>query len=493
MEPSTILSVVVSLLVVVTCWVLLTGKTKENMPPGPPKLPIIGNIHQLDKQTPHRNLRNLARKYGPIMHLQLGQVSTVVISTPKLAQEILKIQDLCFANRPAATTPQIFFYKATSIGWANYGSYLREMKKIATLELFSTLKVKSFSYIRETELTRVFKFLDSCCGTPVNFREMTVELVNNIVSRATLGEVCKDRQYLVDSAFYMLKTFSAFNLFNYYPRLNFLNVITGKKAQWLKRHKELDIILQKLLEEHRSRPCSRADHEDLVDVLLRVKDSGDLEFPITDDNIKAIILEMLTAGTSSSSMTIEWAFCEMMRNPKIMKKAQSEVREVVKGNTITEADIQSMHYMKMVIKETMRLHCVPILLPRLNLKDCVVNGYDIPAKTTVLINAWACATDPNCWEHPDCFIPERFENSSITYSGTNFEFLPFGAGRRMCPGVNFGLATVEYAIANLLLHYDWKLPNDIKPHDIDMREFTRISTLPIHPLQIVPISVSGPN
>ncbi|MFS7946848.1 putative cytochrome P450 [Helianthus anomalus] len=167
---------------------------------------------------------------------------------------------------------------------------------------------------------------------------------------------------------------------------------------------------------------------------------------------------MLMAGTSSSSMTIEWAFCEMMRNPKIMKKAQSEVRAVVKGKTITEADIQRMHYMNLVVKETMRLHCVPILLPRVNPKDCVVNGYDIPAKTTVLINAWACATDPDSWESPESFIPERFENSLISHSGTHFEFLPFGAGRRMCPGLNFGLATVEYAIANLLHHYDWKLP-----------------------------------
>ncbi|KAJ0591074.1 putative cytochrome P450 [Helianthus annuus] len=493
MEPFIIFSIVASSLVLFTCWALITPKTRKNMPPGPPKLPIIGNIHQLEKQTPHRNLRNLARKYGPIMHLQLGQVSTVVISSPRLAHDILKIQDLSFADRPKATTPQIFFYNSTSIGWSCYGNYLREMKKIATLELFSTIKVRSFSYIRESELTRVFKFLDSCCGTVINFREMTVQMVNNIVSRATLGDVCKDREYLVDSAFFMLKTFSAFNLFNYYPRLDFLNVITGKKAQWLKMHNELDIILKKILEEHRSRQRSSQDHEDLVDVLIRVKDTGDLDFPITDDNIKAIILEMLMAGTSSSSMTIEWAFCEMMRNPKIMKKAQSEVRAVVKGKTITEADIQRMHYMKLVVKETMRLHCVPILLPRVNPKDCVVDGYDIPAKTTVLINAWACATDPDSWESPESFIPERFENSLISYSGTHFEFLPFGAGRRMCPGLNFGLATVEYAIASLLHRYDWKLPDGVKHHDMDMREITRISTLPIQPLQIVPISMAKPN
>ncbi|KAI3741623.1 hypothetical protein L1987_59297 [Smallanthus sonchifolius] len=323
---------------------------------------------------------------------------------------------------------------------------------------------------------------------------MIRQIVNNIVSRATLGDVCQDREFIIDSTYAMLKSFNSFNLFNYYPSLNFLNAISGKKAKWLKMHKEVDVILEKILEEHRNRPRNNQDHEDLVDILLRVKDAGDFDLPLmTNDRIKAIILELLTAGTSSSSMTIEWAFCEMMRNPEIMKKAQSEVRAVVKGNTITETDIQSLDYMKLIVKETMRLHCVPILLPRENCKDCIVDGYDIPAKTTILVNAWACATDPESWENPYSFIPERFEKSSISYSGDDFEFLPFGAGRRMCPGMNFGLGTVEYVIANLLHHFNWKLPEGVKTHDLDMREFTAISTVPIQPLRIVPISTSRPN
>ncbi|KAF5767405.1 putative cytochrome P450 [Helianthus annuus] len=493
MDAFTIIYVLTSFLILFTCWSLITSKNSKKLPPGPPKLPIIGNIHQLEKQTPHRRLRDLARKYGPIMHLQLGQVSTVVISTPQLAHEILKIQDLSFLDRPTATTSQIFYYNATNIAFSSYGNYWRQIKKIATLELLSVKKVRSFFHIREEELNHAFKFLDSSSETTINFRDLTIKTVSNIVSRAALGDVSKEREYLVDCAYAQLRTFNAFHLFNYYPSLSFFNVISGKKAKWMKMHMEVDVILEDILKEHRSRPRSIHDHEDLLDVLLRVKDSGDLDFPITDDNIKSIVLEMLTAGTSSSSMTIEWAFSEMMRNPKIMKKAQSEVRSIVKGNTITEANIQSMHYMKLVVKETMRLHGVPILLPRLNPVDCVVNGYDIPAKTRVLINSWACATDPGSWENPDSFIPERFENSSISYAGFDFEFLPFGAGRRMCPGMNFGLGTVEYVIANLLYHYDWKLPNGVKPQDVDMREITGISTLPINPLQIVPISISERN
>ncbi|MFS7931873.1 Germacrene A acid 8-beta-hydroxylase [Helianthus anomalus] len=487
MELFTIFSIVVSSLILFTFWAL---KVPKNLPPGPPKLPIIGNIHLLDKIAPHRNLRNLARKYGPIMHLRLGQVSTVVISSPRLAHEIMKTQDLSFADRPTTTTSQIFFYKASNIAWARYGNYWRQMKKICTLELLSAKKSRSFFYIREEELTRTYKFLDFSSGTPIILRDTIQEMVNNVVSRATLGDVSEDRQFIIDSTYTMLKSFNSFNLFNYYPSLSFINVISGKQGQWLKMHKEVDVILEKILREHRSRPRGKNDHEDLVDVLIRIKDTGDLDMAITDDNIKAIILEMLTAGTSSSSMTIEWAFTEMMRNPKILKKAQTEVRSVVKGDRVTEADIQNLDYTKLVIKETLRLHGVPILVPRENQEDCVVNGYDIPAKTRLLVNAWACATDPDSWEDPDSFIPERFENNSIGYSGADFEFIPFGAGRRICPGMNFGMGTVEFVVANLLLHYDWKLPDGMKPHDIDMREITGISTLPIHPLQIVPVSLS---
>ncbi|KAL8236086.1 hypothetical protein R6Q59_017167 [Mikania micrantha] len=499
MEPFTVLCMVASSLILFTCWSLITTKTSKNLPPGPPRLPFIGNIHLLDKQAPHRKLAKLARKYGPIMHLQLGQVSTVVISSPRLAREILKTQDINFADKPTTTTSQIFFYKDSSIGWTPYGNYMKQIKKLVTSELLSAQKVRSFSYIREDELTRVFKFLEFSSGVPINFRDLAREIVNNIVSRATLGDICQDRQFMIDSTYAILKSMNSFNLFNYYPRLSFLNVISGKKAEWLKMHKEVDVILEKILEEHRSRRSRtnlQLDHDDMVDILLRpVKDSNDLDVPVmTDDRVKAIILELLTAGTSSSSMTIEWAFCEMIRNPRIMKKAQSEVRAVVKqGNIVTEADIQRLDYMKFIVKETLRLHCVPILLPRVNQKNCVVDGYDIPANTRILVNAWACATDGDTWDNPYSFIPERFENTSISYSGDDFGFLPFGAGRRMCPGINFGLGTVEYVIANLLHHFDWKLPEGVKPGDVNMTEFTAISTVPIRPLRIVPVSLSEPN
>ncbi|XP_076906566.1 costunolide synthase-like [Bidens hawaiensis] len=199
---------------------------------------------------------------------------------------------------------------------------------------------------------------------------------------------------------------------------------------------------------------------------------------------------MLVAGTSDSAIMLEWAMGELMRNPSIMKKAQEEIRETVNGNTISDADIQNMHYLKMIVKETLRLHGPPFLIPRISRRDCVVDGYDIPAKTRILVNALACATDPDSWEDPESFIPERFENRYINYSGTDFEFIPFGSGRRVCPGITFGVGIIENALTTLLYHFDWELPHGLTPHELDLTEGTVLSTLPKHPIEVVPVIVS---
>ena len=224
------------------------------------------------------------------MHLQLGQVSTVVVSTPRLAQEIMKTNDIKFADRPTTTASQIFFYKAQDIGWAPYGEYWRQMKKICTLELLSAKKVRSFGSIREEELRRIGKVLESKYGTPIDFTEMTTKMVNNVICKAMLGDGCKDQATLIELLYYVLRTLSAFNLASYYPRLQFLNVISGKKAKWLKMQKQLDGMLEDILKEHRAKGRKNNEQEDLVDVLLRVKETGGLDFHIRDDHVKAVIL-----------------------------------------------------------------------------------------------------------------------------------------------------------------------------------------------------------
>lgn len=183
---------------------------------------------------------------------------------------------------------------------------------------------------------------------------------------------------------------------------------------------------------------------------------------------------MLAAGSETSSSTLQWAMTELMRNPKVMRKVQMEVRGALQGNTkITEADIKELNYMQLVIKETLRLHPpVPLLLPRECQKKCELLGYEIPEKSRVIVNAWAIERDPQYWQDAEEFKPERFEGSSIDFKGTNFEFLPFGAGRRMCPGMTFGLASMELPLAELLYYFDWELPtaSEIKSQSLDISE-----------------------
>jgi cytochrome P450 len=181
---------------------------------------------------------------------------------------------------------------------------------------------------------------------------------------------------------------------------------------------------------------------------------------------------------------------EMVKNPKVMEKAQSEVRRVFdKKGFVDETEFHQLIYLKSVIKETMRLHpSLPLLLPRESRERCKINGYEIPAKTRILVNAWAIGRNPRYWIEADSFKPERFVNSLIDFKGTNFEFIPFGAGRRMCPGMTFALPNVELPLAQLLYHFDWKLPNGMKNEELDMAESFGITVGRKHDLCLIPIT-----
>ena len=169
--------------------------------------------------------------------------------------------------------------------------------------------------------------------------------------------------------------------------------------------------------------------------------------------------DIFTGGTETSSTTVEWAMSEMIRNPNVMATAQNEIRKAFMGmKTIEETDVEKLPYLKLVIKETLRLHPpIPLLVPRECREECEIDGYVIPIKTRVMVNAWAIGRDPKYWDDAESFKPERFENHPVDFTGNNFEYLLFGARRRICLGISFGLANVELPLALLLYCFDWPL------------------------------------
>ncbi|XP_077216244.1 desmethyl-deoxy-podophyllotoxin synthase-like [Tasmannia lanceolata] len=454
-----------------------TQNPVPKLPPGPRNFPIIGSLHHLLGSLPHYSLMNLAKKHGPLMHLKLGQVSTIVISSPEVAREIMKTYDLNFSNRPPLFLAQVSLYNQRDIVFAPYGDYWRQLRKICILELLSVKRVQSFHHVREEEVSNLIQSISSANESTVNLSKMLLSLSEKIASRASFGNKGGDHERFISALKESLEFAGGFNVADFFPSLKFVSVITGTKYRLERLHRKFDGVLNDIIKEHKDnkmRKTKQEDHEveDLVDVLLRLQEHGDLEFPLEMDSIKAVILDMFGAGTETSSTLMEWAMVELMRNPSVMEKAQAEVRKVLKGKEkITESEFDELSYLKQVIKETMRLWPpLPLLVPRESIERCEINGYEIPKKTRVLVNAWAIGRDPRNWENPEEFYPERFSNSSIDFKGQHFEFIPFGAGRRGCPGMLFGLATTELALANLLYYFDWKLPHGMKGEDLDMTE-----------------------
>lgn len=183
-----------------------------------------------------------------------------------------------------------------------------------------------------------------------------------------------------------------------------------------------------------------------------------------------------------------WAMTELIRNPKVMKKLQDEIRSCIRQDQVKEKDLEKLPYLKMVVKEVLRLHPpVPLLLPRQTISHFKLNGYDIEPKTHLYVNVWAIGRDPESWTNPEEFYPERFMESNIDYKGQNFELIPFGAGRRICGGMNMAIIILELTLANFLLCYDWKLPNGMKHEDVDVEEDAGLSVSKKSPLLLIPV------
>ncbi|KAK8527113.1 hypothetical protein V6N12_054338 [Hibiscus sabdariffa] len=478
----------------------IVSKTKpknsvvKNLPPGPRKLPLIGNMHQLVSSLPHRTLRDLADKYGALMQLQLGQVTTIVVSSAEIAKEIMKTHDLIFSQRPHVLAAQIMAYNSTAIIFTPYGNYWRQMRKICMMELLSPSRVQSFRSVREEEVSDLIESLYTNAGSPVNLSQKIYSMTYGITARSAFGKKSKEQEEFIRIMAELVKLAGGFCLSDMYPSSELLKLISGMRVKLNKLHQASDKILENIVNEHRDKRNQTGgcnpQQEDLVDILLKIQQQGDLEFPLTNDNIKAVIQDVFGAGSETSATVVEWAMSELLKNPEVLKKAQSEVRQVFgdqKGVAVNESRIHELRFLKSVVKETLRLHPPgPLLVPRECSEDCKIKGYEIPAKTKVIINAWAIGRDPSYWKEAERFDPERFMDSAIDFRGSNFEYIPFGGGRRICPGITYALPSIELPLANLLFHFDWELPGGLKGEDLDMTESFALAVRRKNDLYLIP-------
>ncbi|ESW27490.1 hypothetical protein PHAVU_003G206400 [Phaseolus vulgaris] len=449
-----------------------SAEKRRRLPPGPRKLPFIGNLHQLGT-LPHQSLQRLSREHGPLMLLQLGSIPTLVVSSADMAKEIFTNYDSVFSGRPLLHAANRLGY-GSGVSFSPYGEYWREMRKIMVSRLLSPKRVESFEGVRSDEVKLMLEAVALSPG-PVNLTELTLLLTNNVVCRVALGKRDRGTKKVYKTLKETQQMLGGFFVDDFFPRLGWLNKFTGFQSRLEKNFRDMDSFYDQVIKEHidESSDRARADHEDVVDVLLQLQKDSSQPIAITDRQIKGVLVDIFVAGTDTSAATMIWIMSELIRNPKAMKRAQEEVREIMKGKEmVKEIDLSKLVYLKSAVKEAMRLHPpAPLLVPRETTESCMIKGFEIPAKTRVLVNAKSIAMDPTCWENPNEFLPERFLDSSIDYNkGQHFEMLPFGVGRRGCPGVNFAMPLVELALANLLFRFDWKLPHGIEIEDLNMDE-----------------------
>ncbi|ESQ35510.1 hypothetical protein EUTSA_v10007422mg [Eutrema salsugineum] len=474
--------------------------SKWKLPPSPSSFPIIGHLHHITG-LPHICLHKLSIKYGPVMRLRLGSFPMVVVSTSETAEEVYKTYNLECSGRSELVGAEKLSYGFKDIAFRQYGEYWREMRKVAVVELFSLKKVQSFRYIREEENQLMVKKVSESLQSPVDLSKTFFSLTASIICRVALGQNFHNCEFIDQEKIKELISDGADALANFTFTDLFPGVF-GRSIDWLfgshkklnKVFKELDEFYQHVIDDHlkESSEGKTSDSSgDIVSVMLDLinKQGKDDKFKLSIDNIKAVLMNIFIAGIDTSAVTLIWTMTELARNPRVMNKLQEEIRNTLGPGKkiITEEDVNKVDYLQLVFKETFRLHPPVPLGARQTMSHIKIQGYDIPPNTPIQINTWTIGRDPKQWTDPEDFIPERFVNSSIDYKGQNFNLLPFGSGRRMCPGMSMAIPGLELAMLSLLYFFDWRLPDGMKTEDIDMEETGVFSVIKKLPLILVPV------
>ncbi|KAK9934409.1 hypothetical protein M0R45_021555 [Rubus argutus] len=445
---------------------------------------------------PHLYLTKLSQRYGPLISLQLGQLTTVVISSPTLAKEILRTHDHVFSNRTIPDAAHACKHSEYSLGWLPVSARWRNLRTICNLQLFSPKVLDANQANRRVKVQKLIDGVNESmkAGEAIDIGRAAFTTTLNLMSQTILSVDLADQSSEMAGEFKktvwsMMEEIAKPNLADYFPLLRKVDPQGIRRRMTYYFQKTIlifDRMIQQRLESRKGN--SYVTTNDMLDTLLNIIE--DKREDINMPEIQHLILDLFGAGTDTSSTTMEWAMAELLRNPKVLSKAQAELERVIgKGKLVEESDIAQLPYLKAIIKETFRVHpTVPLLLPRKAAADVEIGGYIVPKGAQVLINAWAIGRDPNTWDNPNLFRPERFlglENE-IDFTGRNFELIPFGGGRRICPGLPLAKRMLPSMLGSLINCFDWKLENGVVLETMNMKEKFGLSLQMAQPLRAVP-------
>ncbi|KAD6119357.1 hypothetical protein R6Q59_025398 [Mikania micrantha] len=460
----------------------------KNLPPGPPKLPIIGNLHQVGDKL-HVSLAKLAREHGPLISLKLGTQILVAASSPEAAKGILKTQDRLLSSRVVPTAMQHKPFLPHSILFSECNDSWKTLRNLCKTEMFSSNAIEARARLREEKVERLLEFLLEKQGQVINTEDIVFTTLFNTLSCAVFG---KDLLNLEDEhetrvgvkrSILMIvkhvgrvKDVGAF--FPIFQRFD----LQGIRKGGMKHIQEVFDYWKDLIEEKRclinSSTPSSVQSKSFLDVLL--------ENGFSDDRINEYVTELFVAGTNTTTTALVWAMTEIVKNQDVMTKIQEEVKREITSDKIQVSQLPKLPYLQACVKESLRLHPpVPFLLPRVAVETCEVMNYTVPKNAIIFVNVWAIGRDPKVWDDPLTFKPERFLGKDLDYKGQDFEFLPFGSGRRMCPSVPLGSKSMEFIIASLIHKFDWALPNNESPSKLDMDDRFLITLKKEKPLKLV--------
>ncbi|XP_021847070.1 cytochrome P450 76AD1 [Spinacia oleracea] len=477
---------------------LFNTQTKKLLPPGPKPLPIIGNILEVGEK-PHQSFANLAKIHGPLISLRLGSVTTIVVSSAEVAKEMFLKKDYPLSNRTIPNSVTAGDHHKLTMSWLPVSPKWRNFRKITAVHLLSPQRLDTCQSLRHAKVQQLFQYVQECAekGEAVDIGKAAFTTSLNLLSKLFFSvelayHKSHNSQQFKELIWNIMEDIGKPNYADYFPILGCLDP-SGIRRRLASNFDKLIAVFQGIITQRLSRsdstttaataPATATD--DVLDILLDLHKHNELSM----GEINHLLVDIFDAGTDTTSSTFEWIMAELIRNPKMMKKAQEEIEHVLgKDKKIQESDFIKLPYLQAIIKETLRLHPPTVfLLPRKADIDVELYGYIVPKDAQILVNLWAIGRDPQAWRKPEVFLPDRFLGSKIDVKGRDFGLLPFGAGRRICPGMNLAIRMLTLMLATLLQFFNWKLEEGMNPEDLDMDEKFGIALQKTKPLKIIPV------